>query len=250
VDGVVIAGSATFAGALSWVLSTGEISNRPVGRSDNLLVIDRAAVTQTIDPHAAARSNVGVYAAVAYAILDPILAGVRDGRRALVVDLVLYAEALALSQAFVQGAKAAVRRPRPIDHIRCADELATATDCSDPDLQLSFFSAHTATMSAITGVATYLAFVRAPASSLRPWITLAAGTALTAFVGYERVRSGQHFPSDVIVGAVAGAGIGVLVPHLHRRTRVPEHAAELPLVVVGYAPIAHGGGVVNLQLRF
>jgi len=35
---------------------------------------------------------------------------------------------------------------------------------------------------------------------------------VTAFVSYERVRSGEHFPTDVIMGSLAGAGIGVHVP--------------------------------------
>jgi hypothetical protein len=42
-----------------------------------------------------------------------------------------------------------------------------------------------------------------------------AGTLLTAFVSYERVRAGAHFPTDVIAGSMAGGSIGVIVPHMH-----------------------------------
>ena len=82
VDGLLTVGGATFAELLSLILSTGEIKPTQPGSSDVLLSIDRVAVTQTIDPNAAMRSNVGLYAAYAYAVLDPILSGVRDGRRA------------------------------------------------------------------------------------------------------------------------------------------------------------------------
>ncbi len=83
-------------------------------------------------------------------------------------------------------------------------------------MALSFFSGHEAVLSSLTGTATYLAFIHSP-DSPRPWLTLAGGTLLTAWVGYERVRAGAHFPTDVIMGALAGASIGVLVAHLHRR---------------------------------
>ena len=52
--------------------------------------------------------------------------------------------------------------------------------------------------------------------TLRPWIALVAGTALTAFVGVRHVPCMQRFPTDVIAGVMAAAGVGVLVAHLHR----------------------------------
>ena len=74
----------------------------------------------------------------------------------------------------------------------------------------------------------------------RPWITLAVATALTGFVSYERVRAGDHFPTDVIAGSMAGAAIGIMVPHMHR------HRDDFPAVWVGAAP-APGGGTVAMQ---
>ena len=103
VDGLLTVGGATFAELLSLILSTGEIRPSQPGSSDVLLSIDRVAVTQTIDPNAAMRSNFGLYTAYAYAVLDPILSGVRDGRRALLVDAIMYAESIAITQAFTSA---------------------------------------------------------------------------------------------------------------------------------------------------
>ncbi|MEP7125382.1 MAG: phosphatase PAP2 family protein, partial [Byssovorax sp.] len=111
---------------------------------------------------------------------------------------------------------------------------------ADSDSSLSFFSGHAATVGAAAGVATYLAFTRSP-NGIRPWLTLAAGTALTAFVSVERVRAADHFPTDVIAGALSGAGIGVLVAHLHR-----EDTAKQRRVWIGYTPAAGEGGTVTL----
>lgn len=249
VDGLLTVGGATFAELLSLILSTGEIRPSQPGSSDVLLSIDRVAVTQTIDPNAAMRSNFGLYTAYAYAVLDPILSGVRDGRRALLVDAIMYAESIAITQAFTSATKIGVRRPRPIDYVNCGED-AMAAGCDRTDLQLSFFSGHASTTAAISATATYLAFTRTGPRRARPWITLGAGTLLTAFVSYERVRSGEHFPTDVIMGSLAGAGIGVLVPHFHHRPHYEEKSYCAPPVWIGLQPNSNGTGAVTLGGRF
>jgi membrane-associated phospholipid phosphatase len=248
-DGVLTAAGFGFSGLLTLVLNTGEIKpaspNVPVNQ---LLSFDQIAVTQTIDPNAGTYSDIGLYSAVGFAVLDPILSGFRDGWDAALVDGFMYAESISFAMTLTDLTKIAVRRPRPIDYVNCPAQTPTPANptgvSSNPgcatstDLGLSFFSGHAATIAAIGGTATYLAFVRSPHSP-RPWITLAAATALTGFVSYERVRSGQHFPTDVIAGAMAGAAVGVLVPHLHR------HQEEAPTVWVGVETLP-GGGTLTL----
>jgi undecaprenyl-diphosphatase len=247
VDGVLIAGGAGFSFMLSLVLGTGEIRATPPGPTSSLLSIDRGAVTQNIDPNAGTFSDVGLYTAIGFAALDPILSGLRDGWDAGLVDVLLYAETLSLTETLTDITKIAVRRPRPVDYVDCPAGPGGAPNgssgcASSTNLQLSFFSAHAAVTASLGATATYLAFVRDP-SSARPWITLGAATALAAFVSYERVRSGAHFPTDVITGSMAGAAIGVLVPHLHR------HKQEAPPMWVGAAPTS-GGGALTLGGSF
>ena len=250
VDGVLVAGGITFSELLGLILSTGEIKPTPldVNDKDKLLSIDKVAVNQTIDPNADSRSTYALYAMYGYALLDPILSGVRDGRRALLVDAILYAESISLTQAFTNATKIGVRRPRPIDYAHCSG--TSGAGCDNTDLQLSFFSGHASTAGAITGTATYLAFMREGPRRARPWITLGVGTLLTAFISYERVRSGEHFPTDVIMGSLAGAGIGVLVPHLHRRPHYHESTYCAPPVIIGFAPTPRDGGQMTLGFRF
>jgi membrane-associated phospholipid phosphatase len=243
-DIVLTASGAGAAGLLELILGTGEIRPIPppaLGANgkptvDNLLPFDRTAVTQTIDPNASTLSNVGLYTAVGFALLDPLLSGWRNGWDAGLVDAVMYAESLSLTLFITDLTKIAVRRPRPIDYVNPDNSM------TDTNLDLSFFSGHSSATAAVASTATYLAFVRSPRTA-RPWITLAAGTLLTAFVSYERVRSGAHFPSDVIAGSMAGAAIGILVPHLHRRS------VEGPGMWIGAAP-AQGGAVVDLHGTF
>jgi undecaprenyl-diphosphatase len=241
-DGVVIVGGAGFSALLGLVLSSGEITANPPGPTSNLLSWDQGTVTQTFDKNAGTYSDIGLYTAVGFAVLDPILSWTRDGWDAGLVDAVLYAESISMTEVLTDVTKIAVRRPRPIDYVNCPYDTTKrqpnqSASCTygSTDLNLSFFSGHASTVASIGATATYLAFVRDPGTA-RPWITLGASVGLTSFVSYERVRSGEHFPTDVVVGSLAGAAIGVLVPHLHR------HQEEAPHVWVGAAPATQGSG--------
>ena len=252
VDGVLIATSYGFSVLLDMILSTGEIRPSLPGSTDKLLAIDRVAVTQSIDPHAGTYSNIGIWVAYGYVLLDLAHSGLRDGRNALLVDAIMYAESLSLTSMLTSMTKIAVRRPRPIDYVNCGStETAPGGACTtDTNLQQSFFSGHASAAGAMSATATYLAFVRSGAHSARPWITLVVGTALSAFISYERVRSGEHFPTDVIVGSMAGAAIGVLVPHFHRRPHLHEKRLESTPQWIGFAPPSHGAGAVSMGWVF
>ena len=116
------------------------------------------------------------------------------------------------------------------------------------DSALSFFSGHASMTATLGATATYLAFTRSP-SSWRPWVTLVAATGVTTFVSIQRVRAGKHFPTDVIAGSVAGAGIGIIVPHVHRTTDVKQRR-----VWIGFAPEDarpwRSGGTLTLSGNF
>jgi undecaprenyl-diphosphatase len=244
-DGAMLSIAIGFAGLSTVILSTGEIRPQQISStftSSQLLGIDRIAVTQTVDPNAKTLANIGLYAAIGYTLIDTIATGFREGsKQSALVDGVIYAEAIAITTGVTNLAKVAVRRPRPYAYVEAIAHKNDPTySNSDSDSSLSFFSGHTATVGAAAGVATYLAFTRS-SNSIRPWLTLAGGTALTAFVSVERVRAGDHFPTDVIAGAMAGAGIGVLVAHLHR-----EDTAKQRRVWIGFTPGAGQGGMATI----
>jgi undecaprenyl-diphosphatase len=243
-DGALLVGSLAFAGLSEALFSTGELQPQqidPAFDKSKLLGIDRGAITQTVDTSADALSSGGVFVAFGYAAVDSVLSGFRYGREAALVDAVLYSEAVAFTWGLTNLAKMSFRRPRPIayiereDAIRAGQDPATYYNAST-DSSLSFFSGHTALTATLSASATYLAFARSPHTA-RPWITLAGGVILTSFVGVERVRSASHFPTDVIAGALVGAGVGVLVVHLHR------HDTTKRPVWVGAMPLEGGGGV-------
>lgn len=246
-DGATLVLGLTFGILSGEILSTGEIQPQQISAkfsTSQLLGIDRGAIHQTLDSHADRNSNFGLYAAALFAVADSVADIWREGKTAALVDAVMYGEAASITAGLTNVAKIAFRRPRPVAYIARNQYIAkggdpATYDNTDTDSALSFFSAHTAQVSALTAAATYIAFKRAPKGSVRPWITLGAGALLTAFVGYERVRSGQHFPTDVIAGALVGTGTGALVVHLHREDDVKSRP-----VWIGASP-GPGGGMLT-----
>lgn len=240
-DGAVLGVSLGFGVLSQAVISTGELGAQQPGDSGRLSSFDRVAVTESVDPHASTFSSIGVAVAGAYALGDTIYTGLSDGTDAALADAVLYSESASITFASANLVKIAVRRPRPRAY-RERDRLAALGQPypANPgtDSSLSFFSGHASQVAALSATATYLAFSRSHGTT-RGFITLLAGTLLTSFVGYERVRAAAHFPTDVIAGAVVGAGIGTLVPALHR-----EAAARKTAVWIGVVrPGPDGGGL-------
>jgi membrane-associated phospholipid phosphatase len=237
-DGTLVVGSLGFYVLETWIISTGEIVPQRPGSPDRLLAIDRGTVGRTPVSGWGDYSTVGLWGATVFAAVDPLLSWQRSGRNAALVDAVLYAEALTLTKTFTNITKISMRRPRPSAY---RAEAQTGPQAGT-DQALSFPSGHTSTVAAVSATATYLAFTRAP-GSLRAWTTLGMGILLTASVGYGRVRAGVHFPTDVIAGGLMGAGIGVLVPALHRRSPVPG-------LWIGVAPGGEDGTGASVGGRF
>jgi membrane-associated phospholipid phosphatase len=238
-DGAVLSLALGTAALSAAIEGTGEIVPQQPQSTSKLLAIDRGAITESPEPAWATLSNIGLFGAVGFAVVDPILSGFRHGPDAAVADAFIYGESLAITWSVTNLAKIAFRRPRPSayrEQQRLYDQYGqeNAPAISDTDSALSFFSGHASMTAAVASTATYLAFARDPHSA-RPWITLGVGATVTTLTSIGRVRGGKHFPTDVIAGAMAGIGIGILVPHLHRS----DDAKQRP-VWVGVAPSREG----------
>ncbi|MFL5771724.1 MAG: phosphatase PAP2 family protein [Flavisolibacter sp.] len=90
----------------------------------------------------------------------------------------------------------------------------------------SFYAGHVA----LVGTATFFtAKVFAdyhPESNLRFLFYTVAGAA-TATTAYLRYKAGEHFPTDVLIGATMGTLTGILVPQLHKNKNPKETGVSL-----------------------
>jgi membrane-associated phospholipid phosphatase len=127
------------------------------------------------------------------------------------VELVVGVEAVLVSGALSVVTMFATRRPRPFLY----GQDAPLAEREGGKAALSFPSGHTA--NAFSAVAALFSIWRAHSpGSVAPYWALAIGGTLAAGVGVGRVLGGDHFPSDVLAGALIGSAIGWAVPALHR----------------------------------
>ena len=79
----------------------------------------------------------------------------------------------------------------------------------------SFYAGHVALVATSTffGAKVYADYH--PESKIK-WLFYTLAGAATASTAYLRYDAGQHFPSDLILGAVQGTLTGILVPQLHK----------------------------------
>ena len=92
----------------------------------------------------------------------------------------------------------------------------------DENSKNSFFAGH------VEVVATSTFFISKVYSDYYPdskikWVFYTVATAATAGMGYLRYQSGEHFPSDIFLGAATGALTGILVPHFHKHQLIKDH---------------------------
>ena len=125
---------------------------------------------------------------------------------------VFYLEAFLLNAGITNLTKVLVKRERPFlyhdiqrDHFKRNGKRS----------RYSFFSGHTSA----TAVATFLTakmYQDYYPNSDGKTVVWSLAAAIPAITGYTRMRAGKHFFTDVLVGYIVGAGIGILVPELHK----------------------------------
>lgn len=122
-------------------------------------------------------------------------------------------EVVGINWGITNGTKHLVNRTRPYVY----NENAPLDLRTNNQSRLSFFSGHTSHTAAVS-------FLFAKViNDYHPDITFITKIGLWGLAGsipavtaYLRVQSGKHYPTDVMAGYFIGAGLGWLVPHLHK----------------------------------
>ena len=125
--------------------------------------------------------------------------------------LLMYGEVLLVTGSINGLVKGITKRTRPYAY---SDETPIDTRTSTA-ARLSFYSGHTSVTAAISFFTANVStsYISDKTTQILIWTAAALYPAVT---GYLRVKSSNHFPTDVMVGYAVGAGIGFLIPELHR----------------------------------
>ena len=150
------------------------------------------------------------------ALLPVTLLALKPIRDDLEKPFVLGIQALTLTYGITGFAKALVRRNRPFTYIndRPGDQELLRRQ-QKHDARFSFFSGHTSVSAASSFFTAKMFNDYYPDSPAKPFVWAGAAL-LPAVIGLMRVKSGKHFPSDVIAGYLVGGAVGFLIPHLHK----------------------------------
>ncbi len=172
-------------------------------------------------------SNVGKYALLASPGLMLLPQIKAKNWNNVVTYSVMYFETAMLNVGVTELSKALAHRVRPYLY---GDNLTIEkkTDIiNNEEVYDSFFSGHTsaAFSSAVFLSKTYTDIYGKSTWSKVIWVS---SLSLASTVGYLRYESGQHFPTDIIAGAIVGSTIGYLIPELHKKSKRDISLSVLP----------------------
>lgn len=170
--------------------------------------------TQRYDMGAHRFSNVFLYGSSALPILAPLLAG-DPSRHKMGVTYLIVLEGVLANAGLTNLTKVLARRPRPYTYGNVPESVLRQSVLYSRNSVRSFFSGHTSIVASNSFMAAKMLNDFYPDSKLKPAIW-ATAVALPAITGYLRVKAGKHFTTDVLVGLIAGAAVGWIIPELHR----------------------------------
>lgn len=137
-------------------------------------------------------------------------------RHELGTILLIGVETVFLTDFATNLTKTLTLRPRP--YLYNQDITVPQDLLEDRRHRFAFFSGHTSFAAAASFATAQIYADYHPKSKYKPYIW-AAAAALPAAVGYWRYKAGKHYPTDIITGYLVGAGIGLLVPYIHRKAK-------------------------------
>ena len=123
----------------------------------------------------------------------------------------LYLQSMATTGAAYAITAGLVNRSRPYVY----DEDNSLERRLSNNGQRSFYSGHVAAAATATFFAAKVYSDFNPDARGKGWIWTGAAV-IPASIGYLRIKAGQHFLSDVLLGYALGAMVGILVPEFHK----------------------------------
>lgn len=139
---------------------------------------------------------------------------INDSKKDISDISVLYLETILLNYGINSFTKSLTKRFRPYvynEDVKLEKKLTL-------DARKSFFSGHSS-----TAFASAVFFSRVvselninPSTKSLVWVS---SLSIATTIAILRVISGYHYPSDVIIGALVGSGIGFLITELHKKNK-------------------------------
>ncbi|AHM60866.1 PA-phosphatase-like phosphoesterase [Flammeovirgaceae bacterium 311] len=132
-------------------------------------------------------------------------------RRESLAIMVMYLETASLTGGLTNLSKGLFRRKRP--YVYNPDALLK--DRTKVSARHSFFSGHVAASASFMYLTAYMVD-RYADRPVWKWAAWSGAVVIPGSIAVWRYTSGKHFPTDVLAGYAVGAGVGLLIPMIHR----------------------------------
>ncbi|MBN2341612.1 MAG: phosphatase PAP2 family protein [Deltaproteobacteria bacterium] len=137
---------------------------------------------------------------------------------------VMYLQAMGITIGTTGIVKGIAQRERPFLY---NDSLSLEEKMDESGTRKSFYSQHTA-MAFCSGVFLAKAFSDMHPHSGWRFVIWPSSLLLAGSTGLLRFTAGKHFPTDILIGGLAGSLFGYLIPLIHR-SKLPNAVALYPL---------------------
>ncbi len=175
---------------------------------------DRYALRQDLDKvgHAKELSDIGLYGTF---VLPAVLFFDKKIRKEWKSISLMYFETQAIAANIYAWSPLG---PRFIERYRPGTyyEELTIEDRRLGRKRNSFFSGHVSTTATASFFMARVYCDFHPELGAKKWLIYGLALIPPTFVGHNRIRSLNHFPTDVIMGTLVGAATGILIPALHK----------------------------------
>lgn len=181
---------------------------------DDVNSFDRSAIRQDAD-FASTAQKLSDYGMAISFMLPLVLLADREIRRDWAPLALLFLETQAItSNLFSWGAAVHIDRIRPlVYHPEVSYEDKTYVRNKN-----SFYSGHTSTSASASFFTAKVYCDYHPELGNNKYLVYALALIPPMYTGFFRYKGMKHFPTDVLTGFAMGAGVGLLIPHLHKRT--------------------------------
>ena len=176
---------------------------------------DRSATRQDADfaPTAQTLSDYGMAASF---MLPLLLLADKEIRRDWAPLLLLFLETQAItSNLFSWGAAVHIDRIRPLVY----HPDVPYDDKTFKRNKNSFYSGHTSSSASASFFTAKVYCDYHPELGNKKYLVYSLALIPPVYTGFFRYKGMKHFPTDVLTGLVVGASVGILIPHLHKKTR-------------------------------
>lgn len=183
--------------------------------ANNINRFDRSATRQDVDfaPKARKLSDYGMTVSF---MLPIVLLADKEIRRDWAPLLLLYLETQAIvGNLFSWGAAIHIDRIRPLVY----NPDVPWNERTGIRTQNSFYSGHTSSSASASFFVAKVYCDYHPELGNKKFLIYSLALIPPVFTGSMRYKGMKHFPTDVLTGLVVGASAGILIPHLHKKTR-------------------------------